>query len=159
MVSNRDPRINWELGWKAICKRVKSIKKIWEEAEGSRVRPKDLLFDLRVVVSLSPNSELIARMKVLEDEVQKRERRSTNLWHIRNRSMWLKIDDTPCQYFFKLVTTKRIRESLKIIFLPDGHLTKDNFEILMGVTLIVNFFTKETRRLLVSMWLELKSLS
>lgn len=133
MVCSQDPQVNQELGWKAIRKWVKSIKKEWEETKGSRIHPEDQLFDLHAAMCLSSDPELIAKMKILEDEVRRIEHQSTILQHIRRCFTWLKIGDALIQYFFKLVTTKCIRESIKILSLPDGRLTKDESEILNGV--------------------------
>lgn len=66
-------------------------------------------------------------------EVRRIERMNAHLWHIRSRSTWFKIGDAPRCYFFILVTTKRIRETIKKLALPDGRITKDENEILHGV--------------------------
>lgn len=101
--------------------------------ESSRVHPEDLLYDLRTTASLNPDLEHIARMKALEVEVRRRERQSVHLWHIRSHSTWVKIGDAPNQYLFKLVTAKRIGESIKILALPDGRIIEDENDIMYGV--------------------------
>lgn len=47
--------------------------------EGSRTRLEDQLFDLCLTASLNPNSKKFSKMKVLEDEVRRHERRSVVL--------------------------------------------------------------------------------
>lgn len=41
MFEGRDPRINWELGWKAIRKTIINIQKEHDAREKNRVRPED----------------------------------------------------------------------------------------------------------------------
>lgn len=79
MISNHDPRINWELGWKSICNGVKKIKRDKALVEGSSTQPEDHLFDLRLAASLNHDPEKISRIKVLEDEVRRQGRRSVIL--------------------------------------------------------------------------------
>lgn len=82
MIEIRDPRINGELGWKAIHNRVKQIKRDRDLVENGRTRPKDELFDLRMAASLNVDFEKISKMKVLGEEVCRHERRSACLWCI-----------------------------------------------------------------------------
>lgn len=117
MKEHRDPRVNWELGWKAIRLKIKAIRKEREETEKNHPRLKDELFDLRIAVSIIPKVTLIQQLKDLEDEVCRRERLSANHWHLRSHSLWLKLGDAPSNYFFKLVTAKCIRESIKVLAL------------------------------------------
>lgn len=55
------------------------------------------------------------------------------MWRNRSRLVWLKLGDASSNYFFKLVTAKRIRESIKTLALSDGRLTEDKSEILIRV--------------------------
>lgn len=79
MIENRDSHVNWELGWNAIYKQVKNIKKERDILEDNRVRPEDQLYDLRVAANHDPNSKQITHMKILEEEVRRWEKRSINL--------------------------------------------------------------------------------
>lgn len=133
MVANHDPQINWELGWKAIHKTLTSIKKERDVLEKSKVCPEDELFDLRVKICSNHDPNLILRMKVLEEEVKKREQLQTYLWHLYSRSTWGKIGDAPMAYFSMLVKAKSIWEMVKAIARVDGSITGDKLEVLNGV--------------------------
>lgn len=92
----------------------------------------DHLFELCIEVSNSLEVELIQQLKELEDEVRMRERLSTHLWRLKSRFTWFKIGDSPSHYF-KLVTTKRIWEMIKILAISDDRLMEDRNEIMHGV--------------------------
>lgn len=123
MADGRDPQINWDLGWKEICKRVLQNQKDKDEVEKNRIRPKDQLYDLWIeaYIDTDPDPKLISWLKNLEDEVRKRERYLTNPWRICSKATSLKIGDAPMTYFFKLVHAKRIHESIKKLMFSDGH--------------------------------------
>lgn len=92
MIGDRDPCINWELGWKAIQNEIKRIKKTRDEVEMSRPRPEDQLYELRLEANrnLGSETEQLFHLRELESEVRRRERISVNLWRLRSRSIWLK---------------------------------------------------------------------
>lgn len=48
MIDDRDPRVNWELGWRSIHNEIKSIKKTMMEEENNLPFPEDQLYDLRL---------------------------------------------------------------------------------------------------------------
>lgn len=95
MVAHHDPRVNWELGWKAIQDEVKSIIKLRDNVERGRLFLEDQLFDLRMEMGLNPGLDQINHLKELEVEVRGRERLLDHLWLICNRTMWVKLGDAP----------------------------------------------------------------
>lgn len=74
MLGDRDPRINWELGWKAVKKALKEIQKARDEAEKECARLEDQLFNLRMNIGITPDEEQIRTLSELAGEVQRRER-------------------------------------------------------------------------------------
>lgn len=78
-VVDRDPRIIWELGWRAMKLVLKRIKQARDEVKRNRIRLEDLLFDLRVEASLNPNCDLSFRIHELAEEVKRRERAKSHL--------------------------------------------------------------------------------
>lgn len=133
MIVDRDPYINWELGWKSIKKEVKRIQKERDIAERARIQPEDELFELRLAASDPTTPVNQQRLRDLEMEIRRRERMNAHLWHLHSKSTWFKIGDAPNKYFFMLVTAKRIRETIKKLALADGWIMEDKNEILHGV--------------------------
>lgn len=80
MITNKDPRVDWELGWKAIKAKIKAITKAIDVVESKQPRLEDQIYDLRMEISLRPEATLIQQLRDLEDEVRRHERRNDHLW-------------------------------------------------------------------------------
>lgn len=133
MRKGMDPIINWELGQRSIKNTLKSTKRVRDDREKNRIRLEDQLFELRNQIGSNPNAAQVQHLVDLEGEVHRWECANATLQQIRSKSSWMKIGDSPSQYFFKLVQAKRIQESIKILSTLDGGSTKDKEEILRGV--------------------------
>lgn len=86
MIEDKDPRINWELGWKAIMHEVKWIQKDKDKANRDCVRPEDGLFKLCLATSDQIVLDNLQRMRELEVEVRRRERMNAHLWRLCSKS-------------------------------------------------------------------------
>lgn len=151
MLEERDPRINWELGWKAIRYEIKRIKRGRDEDEKLWPLSADQLFDLRLEASHMPTLDIIMHMKALEEEVCWHERLSTNLWHIRSFSTWLKIGDAPSQYFLCLSKPRGFENPLRLSSCRMVGPPRTNSKSFMGSTPIARSCTRETLGWLPSM--------
>lgn len=67
MIDGRDPCINWELGWKAICKEIKKISKARAETEKNQPNLDEQLYELRLAICLDQNLDLCQRIKEIEE--------------------------------------------------------------------------------------------
>lgn len=86
MKANKDPRVNWELGWKAIRNEVMKIGKERDELVRARAQSEDELYDLRLEASLDREFKYFCRLKELEIEVRRREMNKAHLWRLRSKS-------------------------------------------------------------------------
>lgn len=66
----------------------------------------------------------------------------------------MKIGDALSQYFFKLVMAKRIKESIKLLTLPDGRVTKDERKFSMEFSPTLGSYIRNIRGWLALMVLE-----
>lgn len=129
MVIDRDPRVNWELGWRVVKIFLKDVKKEWDDIEKNWIRPDDEIYDMRNRIGTTDLAQ-VAKLVELEGEVRRCECANATMWRIRSKSKWMKIGDAPYQYFLKLIQAKRIQESIKVLLTSNGRFTKDENEIL-----------------------------
>lgn len=69
MQEGRDPRVNWELGWKAIKKTLRQIKWDRDGRERNRERREDHLYDLHMNLGMEPEEEQLRRLVEITEEV------------------------------------------------------------------------------------------
>lgn len=79
MREGRDPRTNWELGWRAIKRASKEMIRERNETEKNRSKLEDQLYDLWLNIGESPSTEEIELLAALEGEARKRKRNKANL--------------------------------------------------------------------------------
>ncbi|CAM6086928.1 unnamed protein product [Calypogeia fissa] len=132
MLLDRDPRVNWEIGWRKIKQVLVRQKKQQILAKPAIEEAKEKLSTIRATIGLTPSAEEVAALYAQEQAVRRMERMEAAKWRLRSRQRWMKLGDAPSKYFFAIQKAKWVRESIKILRTDNGMLI-DELEIIREI--------------------------
>ncbi|KAL3686074.1 hypothetical protein R1sor_004096 [Riccia sorocarpa] len=140
-----DPRIRWELRWRAVRKFL--ISKEAEVKNERRLANAKIieLQSLRNQLASQRSTEADPRLKELDIEVADLEKRRAAEWRRWARIRWINQGNAPSKFFFRRLKAKQAKERIQFLRSDDGRQIDEESEIMKELTTFyTNLYKKDS---------------